>query len=120
MKTKKQRLPRTEYRNYIRSEAWRKVRARYWKSKLLKTCYLCDASSNLQLHHKTYKRLGCEKLTDLIPLCDECHRYLHEKYKEAKEARGKRVTSLWDFAQHLKRPKSAYHNPKKYFGELGW
>lgn len=34
------------------------------------------------MHHKTYKRLGKERLTDLILLCEDCHLELHYRVKE--------------------------------------
>gem|GEM_PF-4331542 len=33
----------------------------------------------LNLHHKTYERIGNEKIRDLVCLCQQCHHKLHEK-----------------------------------------
>src|ERR1700722_1531258 len=82
-------VSRAGYRGYINSIAWQEVRARYWQSKLPKTCFVCGTDQGpLELHHRTYKRLGCERLTDLLPVCRSCHELTHKVHK----ARGK---SLW-------------------------
>ena len=65
------------YRAYIRSADWRRVRDRYWRSGLPKVCQGCGAIEGLHLHHRTYKRLGAERLTDLVPLCESCHAEVH-------------------------------------------
>jgi uncharacterized protein YjaZ len=73
------RLPKSEYKNYINSPKWRAVRQRYFKSKLPQDCLICN-SPKVDLHHRTYKRLGFEYLVDLMPLCrehhDDCHAYI--------------------------------------------
>lgn len=71
-------VARAEYRDYIRSPAWAEVRRRYWASKLPQACYCCDRTDvPLDLHHRTYKNLGNERLMDLIPLCRPCHEAAH-------------------------------------------
>lgn len=64
------------YRDYIKSPEWADVKARYQKSRLPKKCMACG-SKNYDLHHRTYKRLGKEWLTDLVPLCREHHDQTH-------------------------------------------
>ena len=67
-----------DYKNYLKSKHWISVKEKYKNSKLNKNCcYCCNSKKNLQLHHKTYKRLYKEKLTDLIYLCDKCHTQVH-------------------------------------------
>lgn len=41
------------------------------------TCQSCGDTYELQVHHKTYKRLGNEIMDDLITLCEHCHNQLH-------------------------------------------
>jgi hypothetical protein len=65
------------YREYLRSEHWRNTRASYRASGLPQACLVCGASK-VNLHHRTYQRLGRESLTDLVPLCRPCHRSVHE------------------------------------------
>lgn len=76
------RLRRYQYSAYIQSEAWQQVRARFFKSKLWKgCCFGCGRNVPVDLHHRTYRRLGCERLSDLIPLCRECHKLTHEIFE---------------------------------------
>jgi hypothetical protein len=49
----------------------------YNKSDLPKDCLGCGLSYEL-LHHRTYTRLGIERLTDVIPLCRPCHKKIHD------------------------------------------
>jgi 5-methylcytosine-specific restriction endonuclease McrA len=61
-----------EYRAYLASPAWDRTRraaldrAR-WK------CAVCGLGHDLEIHHKTYERLGAEAWGDLICLCRLCH-----------------------------------------------
>lgn len=68
------------YNDYLKSEHWKDLRARYFKSKLPRTCKICE-SSRVELHHRSYKRLGHERLDDLIPLCRTHHQALHDWFK---------------------------------------
>jgi hypothetical protein len=72
-------LPRLGYRSYheyLRSDHWKGLKARYRASGSFQKCTVCF-DPNVDLHHKTYKRLGQEKLTDLVPLCRLHHDTLH-------------------------------------------
>lgn len=42
-------------------------------------CQKCGTTKNLEVHHKTYKNLGHEKLSDLLLLCHEHHFREHRK-----------------------------------------
>ncbi len=39
---------------------------------------ITDGSEFFQLHHLTYKNLGNEGKEDLIVLCEDCHRLVHD------------------------------------------
>lgn len=79
-----------DYKKYIRSTAWRNKRKQYFESKMYNTyptgkaagkfvCYVCGSDDNLQLHHRTYKRLGNERINvDLVPVCQKCHTNIHQ------------------------------------------
>lgn len=71
------------YEEYMRSPEWRRVRRRYFRSKLPQGCQGCGARQNLHLHHKTYERLGHEELTDLVPVCQVCHALIHWEFDRA-------------------------------------
>jgi hypothetical protein len=74
------------YRRYMQSKAWRVKKAKYWKSKYPKCCYVCGAARHprMHLHHRTYVRLGKERLSDLVPVCESCHQYIHDYHKNSK------------------------------------
>jgi hypothetical protein len=48
-------------------------------------CQRCQARQDLQVHHKTYERLGRERDDDLEVLCDSCHHghHVEEKSQQA-------------------------------------
>lgn len=65
-----------KYEDYINSSAWCRKRdaaldhhGHY--------CTACGRDKSLQVHHLTYKRLGSEEMSDLMPLCDSCHSFVH-------------------------------------------
>ena len=113
----RQGLPRSEYYAYIRSEKWKKVRERYWKSKQPKVCFICGTAKELDLHHRTYKRLGCEHLRDLVALCRTCHNEVHDILKKTND---RRVTNVYNVAFKIKRRNELLEkqkhtkNPKRY------
>jgi 5-methylcytosine-specific restriction endonuclease McrA len=65
------------YQGYINSGSWRDNPARLAELKAADfRCRLCYASKDdaqLEVHHRTYARLGREQVGDLITLCKECH-----------------------------------------------
>lgn len=71
-----QHLGFTSYAEYLQSEHWKDVKTRYRASKMPKYCKVCKAPYQV-LHHRTYERLGAERLHDLIPLCHLHHKQLH-------------------------------------------
>ena len=70
-----------EYAAYIRSSEWEQKKRKYRASRLPQGCVVCDCHQ-VDLHHRSYKRLGNEYLTDLIPLCRAHHRDLHAYHRE--------------------------------------
>lgn len=77
-------VTRAGYRAYISSPEWQVVRRRYWASKLPKDCYCCGRFDGPKdLHHRTYKNLGNERLMDLVPVCRDCHFACHDRLKLA-------------------------------------
>jgi hypothetical protein len=85
-------MDKAEYQRYLRSPHWQKVRAaalaragnrcqgvidvwperpdRSWPTR-------CGQTRGLQVHHKTYERLGREAPQDVFVLCDACHEAEH-------------------------------------------
>ncbi len=64
-----------KYSDYLDSRHWLHVKLRYSESGLPQNC-ACGKPREA-LHHKTYVRLGHERLTDLEPVCRACHRERH-------------------------------------------
>jgi 5-methylcytosine-specific restriction endonuclease McrA len=89
-----QRQPdrRIEYGTYILSPEWKRKRQwalEFWGNR----CSLCNSPENLQVHHRTYERLGDEAITDLIVLCDGCHKRHHGIIETAQTTRADHVNT---------------------------
>lgn len=82
------------YVNYLKSKHWQMLRSRLVG--VNRRCAKCSKqTSNIQLHHLTYERLGHELDSDLIPLCNSCHNAEHAKNnpKKTKKQTNKNVKS---------------------------
>ena len=83
------------YYNYINSQAWKDKKREYYSSKMYKTlsgsgkwkCYCCERNDvPLDLHHRTYKRLGNERINvDLVPVCRSCHDEIHTRTRNGQQ-----------------------------------
>jgi 5-methylcytosine-specific restriction endonuclease McrA len=67
-------MEKTLYDAYINSDAWRSSPARL---EALRRdgyrCRGCNATDDLEVHHRTYEHFGHEHPEDLTVLCRECH-----------------------------------------------
>lgn len=70
-----------KYDAYINSKEWASKRAEYW-GRYGRSCKanLCDATTDLHVHHHTYERLGNELLSDLVGLCRAHHEEVHARH----------------------------------------
>lgn len=70
---------RINHHQYIQSKAWQHKRkiALWWASNRCQLCY--TDKKPLDVHHRTYCRLGRERLTDLTVLCRYHHGKHHDK-----------------------------------------
>ena len=68
------------YNSYLKSAHWIKMRKDKikWHDGKAKCAVCGKESSNVQLHHISYKHLGNERPSDLVVLCAECHEKVHE------------------------------------------
>jgi 5-methylcytosine-specific restriction endonuclease McrA len=73
----------SKYKNYILSKHWRKKRKRKLREQNYQ-CQNCKTKENLQVHHKHYRTLFNEKLSDLVVLCKTCHEEVHGLLTEEK------------------------------------
>ena len=71
-----------KYSKYLKSTFWQKQRKKILKKASYK-CFCCGARA-WQVHHNNYKNKGDEKSGDLIALCGNCHRRIHEEIKQGK------------------------------------
>jgi len=72
------------YREYLRSPQWQRKRKGALK-RAGNRCQLCNSPARLQVHHRTYDRIGNEAPDDLIVLCSVCHKTFHETRKLHKD-----------------------------------
>ncbi len=64
------------YADYLASPQWQ-ARREWTITAAGYRCQLCNASGPLDVHHRTYERLGHELPGDLIALCETCHERVH-------------------------------------------
>src|SRR5690348_12707666 len=65
------------YADYLRTAHWQRVRALALE-RAGHACELCSATDRLEVHHRTYARLGFEWPSDVIALCADCHEEHHK------------------------------------------
>jgi 5-methylcytosine-specific restriction endonuclease McrA len=66
------------YRDYLRTPEWRQTRAAALERADRRCSLDRTHSDQLEVHHNAYDRLGAELPSDLVVLCQACHR-LHHK-----------------------------------------
>jgi hypothetical protein len=74
------RLQNLPYSEYLLTEHWKQFR-QYALKRANFRCQLCNSGSQLNVHHRTYERIGCEDVSDVIVLCKNCHENHHDKIK---------------------------------------
>lgn len=79
-------MSNVRYRRYLNSEKWEEkrnqvlLRAKY-------RCERCGIEGDLDVHHKTYERLGDEDLGDLKAVCRNCHEIEDKLRKDERDKR---------------------------------
>jgi len=73
-----------EYEDYLLTDEWRKKRALVLKRDG-NVCQGCLSAPANEVHHLTYENIFQEFLFELISLCRDCHKMLHNKRKIAGE-----------------------------------
>jgi len=75
-----QLMSRQQKKDHLQSEYWSKLKV----AKLQQCGNYCEKcgklSKHLDLHHKTYIRLGFEDISNVILLCRTCHEHQHQHY----------------------------------------
>jgi hypothetical protein len=79
--------PKSRYYDYLKSDQWQlKRKSMLWFAG--NRCQICNVAGvrmTLDVHHRTYERIGHELPSDLFVLCRACHRTFHENGKLAKD-----------------------------------
>lgn len=65
------------YKDYLQTKHWLMKKAEFMKN-VKRECVMCQGDKYIHVHHMTYKNVGNEKLDELVYLCWNCHKYLHE------------------------------------------
>ena len=88
------------YRNeYLLSDEW-KERAKQRRAIDGFKCAICGKKGCLSVHHISYANIGNENVeTDLVTLCEECHKSLHEQIKQHKNQL-QEIDKEWRDAAH--------------------
>lgn len=72
-----QELKAMDYKDFLKTPEWDKTRKRMLRLAGYR-CQLCNKTNTiLNVHHKTYDRIGEEFDDDLIVLCKNCHKKFH-------------------------------------------
>jgi hypothetical protein len=69
-------LRRLPYAEYLQTAHWQRVRTLALEQ-AGHSCDLCARGARLEVHHRTYERIGFERQSDLIVLCHDCHSDFH-------------------------------------------
>lgn len=72
-----------KYKKYLGSNEWKNIRNKRLERDGFK-CVCCGAAANLEVHHTTYDRIGNENIEDLITLCKDCHKAIHNSRDKIK------------------------------------
>ncbi len=78
------------YDRYMRSARWRFSAARLAELKAARRrCRICNdpgRRARLEVHHRTYRRLGREAASDLLCVCGDCHRAITDHLRRRRYA----------------------------------
>ena len=47
---------------------------------IAKKCAKCKTTENIQLHHRSYENIYQESFSDVVPLCETCHKLFHSTF----------------------------------------
>jgi 5-methylcytosine-specific restriction endonuclease McrA len=82
-------MNKKEYNQYLLSDGWQ-LKRMFAFSQNGEEC-VCGEKAD-EVHHLTYVNLGNEKMTDLLPLCGDCHESYH--MIEAKRKKAEKLNTL--------------------------
>ncbi len=78
--THKVKYTRKEYREeYLHSEEWKSLRKTIMD--VGPDCQCCDQKAS-DVHHLVYRNIVDIKITDLLPVCRNCHKLIHQAIRD--------------------------------------
>lgn len=100
-KVRKEEMPNKEYSELLRSPHWQRKRLEVLSSADFK-CQQCgDGDSNLQVHHKKYRKAALPweyPIDNFTVLCDHCHKMEHAKLSSKEIELEQRIQEAYDKA----------------------
>lgn len=111
----KKKYNRAEYEEYLQSNQWQSKR----RQKAEEQNYFCQKChkkvlKGFHIHHLTYKRLKNERLSDLMFLCEDCHKTFHKTRKNGKNKPKNRIACPYCKSSLFIIAKSGIIFPKHY------
>lgn len=98
------------YPYYLKTPEWHKTR----DAALLRAGHACSLDAthteNLDVHHRSYERLGTELTCDLVVLCRPCHQLHHKRYGRPRRDHAASPPAAAAVAPML--PAAAAHTPR--------
>lgn len=117
-KTQLDSLGFAKYLNYLQSERWQTFRRWYLSRFIYRSCAACG-SPNADLHHKTYRRLGVELSSDMVLLCQPCHKEVHLRSVAMGVGNLRSATDLYINEYHDRKRKHVVPRPVHHRTILG-
>lgn len=82
------------YQEYLDSKAWQEKR-QFALTRAEYRCQVCNGDLRLEVHHRSYERLyEHEEISDLIVLCEWCHKLHHSNVLASLETSMKHLDSV--------------------------
>lgn len=106
------------YQEYMDSQRWQSKREQYIAACNPTRCAGCLTpwGQDDHLHHTTYERLGHERLTDLMPLCQRCHTELHQSHMHGIDSL---ETTSRNYVRARREQRKVHHQAKPDPGQAG-
>jgi 5-methylcytosine-specific restriction endonuclease McrA len=87
-------MTKDEYASYLETDGWH-ARRDAARRRAGDRCQLCNtAHGALEVHHRTYERVGAEQPMDLTALCADCHAKFHDIPRHASETPADRLRRI--------------------------
>jgi 5-methylcytosine-specific restriction endonuclease McrA len=94
-------MNKQQYREYLKSDHWREISAEA-RRRAENRCQVCNSDGELNVHHRTYERIGNERQSDLTVLCARCHKLFHNRDSVSMGNGWALVRSLTDALKYMK------------------